>query len=75
VLPKRSFDKVVAPSFLELELANLVTIYGELCELGSRLNGSHLSMTVQVVKYSSCNIKLNFKVHFERIIIVLYRSG
>jgi len=30
-----SFDKVVAPSFLELELASLVTIYGELCELGS----------------------------------------
>lgn len=31
----RSFDKVVAPSFLELELTSLVTIYGELCELGS----------------------------------------
>lgn len=31
----QSFDKVVAPSFLELELASLVTIYGELCELGS----------------------------------------
>lgn len=31
----QSFDKVVAPSFLELELASLVTIYSELCELGS----------------------------------------
>lgn len=31
----RSFDMVVTPSFLELELASLVTIYGELCELGS----------------------------------------
>lgn len=29
-----SFDKVLEPSFLELELTSLVTIYSELCELG-----------------------------------------
>ncbi|KAK9088005.1 hypothetical protein Syun_030399 [Stephania yunnanensis] len=33
ILP--SFDKVVQPSFLELGLANLVSIYSELSELGS----------------------------------------
>lgn len=33
VLP--SFDKVVPASFLELGLADLVSIYGELCELGN----------------------------------------
>ncbi|KAH9688701.1 Branched-chain-amino-acid aminotransferase-like protein 1 [Citrus sinensis] len=32
ILP--SFDKVVPPSFKELGLADLVTIYSELCELG-----------------------------------------
>ncbi|OVA04429.1 Aminotransferase [Macleaya cordata] len=32
ILP--SFDKVVPPSFLELGLADLVSIYSELCELG-----------------------------------------
>ncbi|KAL2491833.1 Branched-chain-amino-acid aminotransferase-like protein 1 [Abeliophyllum distichum] len=32
VLP--SFEKVVAPSFLELGLASLVSIYSELCERG-----------------------------------------
>lgn len=31
----RSFDKVVPPSFLELGLADLVSIYSELCELGT----------------------------------------
>lgn len=31
-----SFDKVVPPSFLELGVAELVSIYSELCELGSR---------------------------------------
>ncbi|KAJ6817048.1 branched-chain-amino-acid aminotransferase-like protein 2 isoform X1 [Iris pallida] len=30
-----SFDKVVPPSFLELGLAGLVSIYSELCELGN----------------------------------------
>ncbi|KAF0913587.1 hypothetical protein E2562_023300 [Oryza meyeriana var. granulata] len=30
-----SFDKVVPPSFLELGIAELVSIYSELCELGS----------------------------------------
>lgn len=29
-----SFEKVVAPSFLELGLASLVSVYSELCELG-----------------------------------------
>uniref|UniRef100_A0A1D1YC77 Branched-chain-amino-acid aminotransferase-like protein 2 n=1 Tax=Anthurium amnicola TaxID=1678845 RepID=A0A1D1YC77_9ARAE len=33
ILP--SFDKVAPPSFLELGLANLVSIYCELCELGN----------------------------------------
>ncbi|KAF0913586.1 hypothetical protein E2562_023300 [Oryza meyeriana var. granulata] len=33
ILP--SFDKVVPPSFLELGIAELVSIYSELCELGS----------------------------------------
>ncbi|XP_028103536.1 branched-chain-amino-acid aminotransferase-like protein 1 [Camellia sinensis] len=32
ILP--SFDKVVPPSFLELGLGELVSIYSELCELG-----------------------------------------
>ncbi|CAA2988324.1 branched-chain-amino-acid aminotransferase 1 [Olea europaea subsp. europaea] len=32
ILP--SFEKVVAPSFLELGLASLVSVYSELCELG-----------------------------------------
>lgn len=33
VLP--SFEKVVPPTFLEVGLANLVTIYSELCDLGN----------------------------------------
>jgi hypothetical protein len=33
ILP--SFDKVVPPSFFELGIAELVSIYSELCELGS----------------------------------------
>ncbi|KAF8038800.1 hypothetical protein BT93_B1375 [Corymbia citriodora subsp. variegata] len=33
ILP--SFDKVIPPSFLELGLAELVSIYSELCELGN----------------------------------------
>lgn len=33
ILP--SFDKVVPPSFLELGLASLVSVYSELCELGN----------------------------------------
>ncbi|AET02179.1 branched-chain-amino-acid aminotransferase-like protein, putative [Medicago truncatula] len=37
-LPKDlpSFDKVVPPSFFELGLAELVSIYNELCENGKR---------------------------------------
>ncbi|XP_028077082.1 uncharacterized protein LOC114279093 isoform X2 [Camellia sinensis] len=31
---KPSYDKVVPPSFLELGLGDLVSIYSELCELG-----------------------------------------
>jgi hypothetical protein len=32
--PQPSFDKVVPPSFLELGLADLVSIYNELREMG-----------------------------------------
>lgn len=34
-IPQPSFDKVVPPSFFELGIAELVSIYSELCELGS----------------------------------------
>lgn len=34
VCHQQSFNKVVSPSFLELGLGDLVSIYSELCELG-----------------------------------------
>lgn len=50
-----SFDKVVPPSFKELGLADLVTIYSELCELGKSpviVDAADLQQDPEVVQLS-----------------------
>lgn len=52
-----SFDKVVPPSFLELGLAELVSIYGELSDLGRAppvIDSADLQQNPEVVNCNYC---------------------
>ncbi|KAL9676768.1 hypothetical protein QQ045_004987 [Rhodiola kirilowii] len=55
ILP--SFDKVVSPSFLELGLAELVSIYSELCEAGKPppiIDAEHLQQDPEGALHGLC---------------------